>query len=101
MRSWYVEEWRFTITVLKVGQHNRAEACRLGFEPEDRFISGYECPANFCPKCMMMVYPLMTAVRSGGDLRELGGDTACSMEFPCPDGPVHFRLVAEKMDTAG
>jgi hypothetical protein len=44
---------------------------------------------------MMIAYPLMTAVRTGGDLRELGGDSAHSIEFICPDGVVQFRLVAD------
>ena len=26
-----------------------------------------------CPKGMLMLYPLMEAVRSGGDLRNVGG----------------------------
>lgn len=95
MRSWYKEDWQFTITVLKVGRADRAEECRLGFEPGDVFTSAYECPAHFCPKCMMIAYPLMTAVRTGGDLRELGGDSAHSIEFICPDGVVQFRLVAD------
>ncbi len=97
MRSWYAEEWRFTITVLKVGRKNRAEECRLGFEPGDVFTSAYECPLHFCPLAVSAAYPLMTAMRRGGDLRELGGDSAHSIDFPCPDGVVHFRLVAEKM----
>ncbi|MEN6355523.1 MAG: TIGR04076 family protein [Armatimonadota bacterium] len=99
MRKWYKEDWKFTITVLKVGDDNRAERCRLGFEPGDAFTSTYECPAHFCPKSMMIAYPLMTAVRSGGDLRELGGKTADSIDFPCPDGVVHFRLDTEKIQT--
>ena len=100
MRSWYKEEWRFTNTVLSVGRENRAEECRLGFEQGDVFKSTYECPPHFCPKAMMIAYPLMTAVRTGGDLRELGGDTAHSIEFVCPDGVVRFRLAADKIDVA-
>jgi len=71
----------------------------LGFEQGDVFTPGYECPAGFCPKAMTEAYTSMTVVRSGGDLRELGGDDAHSIEFPCPDGTVVFRLVAEKVDS--
>ncbi|MCE5322595.1 TIGR04076 family protein [bacterium] len=99
MHKWYKEDWKFTISVLKVGDNDRAEHCRLGFEPEDTFTSTYECPVDFCPECMMIAYPLMTAVRSGGDLRELGGKTAESIDFTCPDGVVHFRLAAERIQT--
>ena len=97
MRSCYKEDWQFTITVLKVGTDNRAESCRLGFEPGDSFTSTYACPPNFCPLTMMTAYPLMTAIRTGGDLRQLGGDTPQSIEFTCPDGVVQFRLVAESI----
>lgn len=98
MRAWYKEDWSFSITVIAVGQDNQAEECRLGFEPGDTFTSCYECPPRFCPKCMMVAYPLMTAARAGGDLCELGGDTAHSIEFTCPDGVVRLRMVAKRTE---
>jgi uncharacterized repeat protein (TIGR04076 family) len=97
MRSWYAEDWKFTITVLKVGRENRAEECRLGFEQGDVFVSTYECPPSFCPECIMKTYPLMEAVRSNQDLRDFGGESAQSIEFVCPDGVVRMRLVADKV----
>ena len=59
----------------------------------------YGCPVNadgcgICSKTMLLLYPLMDAVRSGGDLRYLGGDGKYSKtdglsgwlcDFP-PDG---------------
>jgi len=38
----------------------------------------------------------MEAVRSGGDLRNIGGSGKHVMEFDCPDGVVRFKLEAIK-----
>ena len=38
----------------------------------------------------------MEAVRSGGDLENLGGDGRYTKQIVCPDGCVIFRLRAEK-----
>ena len=45
-------------------------------------------------KTMMMLYPLMEAVRSGGDLENLGGSSRYVKDIVCPDGCVMFRLTA-------
>jgi len=97
MQQWYQEEWRFIVTVLGVGKHDSARECRVGLEPGDSFSSTYACPAGFCPKSVMKTYPIMEAVRSGGDLRALGGDGPHSIELVCPDGVVRFRLTAERI----
>ena len=46
---------------------------------------------------MMMMYPVMEAVRSGGDLENIGGDSKYSKTIMCPDGCVLFRLTAKPM----
>jgi len=97
VKKWYREEWRFRISVVHVGERNRAEECRLGFEPGDTFDCSYECPTGFCPKTMLKVFPLMEAVRSGGDLRNLGGSGPAEMEVTCPDGVVQLTVVGERI----
>lgn len=92
MKPWHKEGWAFIIEVQSVGIENRPESCRLGLEPGDRFECRYECPAGFCPKSMLKLFPLLEAVRSGGDLTNLGGDGPRSMDFICPDGVVIFRV---------
>jgi uncharacterized repeat protein (TIGR04076 family) len=92
VRKWYQEDWRFRIVVLRVGEQDRAEDCRLGFERGGAFECAYECPPGFCPKALLKVFPLMEAVRSGGDLRNLGGAGPAEIETVCPDGVVRFRL---------
>ena len=44
-----------------------------------------------------MLYPLMEAVRSGGDLEKVGGDGRYSKTIVCPDGCVIFRLTAKPL----
>jgi len=96
MKRTYAEEWRFRISVLRVGKSNEPQRCRLGFEVGDVFECCYETPGDFCPKSMLKVFPVMEAVRSGGDLRNLGGDAPCEMTLTCPDGEVAFRVVGTR-----
>jgi ribosomal protein S18 acetylase RimI-like enzyme len=49
---------------------------------------------------MLKLFPLMEAVRSGGDLRNLGGFDKNIIEFDCPEGAVRFRLEAIKNNTS-
>ena len=53
--------------------------CRNGEEIGDRYQSTYGSPVNadgcgICPKTMLLLFPLMEAIRGGGDLRLLGGE---------------------------
>lgn len=48
-------------------------------------------------KVMMMMFPIMEAVRSGGDLENIGGSSKYSKELVCPDGCVIFRMTAKKL----
>ena len=46
---------------------------------------------------MLMLYPLDEAVRSGGDLRNVGGPDMYVKDIVCPDGCVMFRLAAKRL----
>jgi len=66
----------------------------------DKYTCTYGCPVNqdghgICSKCMMVMFPIMEAVRSGGDLENIGGDGKYSKTVVCPDGCVMFRLTAK------
>ena len=52
---------------------------------------------GICSKVMMMMYPIMESVRSGGDLENIGGDSKYSKVVMCPDGCVLFRLTAKPL----
>ena len=71
MKKWYDEEYEFTVEVTGFLRGDHTERyCRNGEEIGDIYRCTYGCPVNqdgqgICSKTMMMLYPLMEAVRSG------------------------------------
>lgn len=47
---------------------------------------------------MMIMFPIMEAARSGGDLENIGDSGKYSKDIVCPDGCVVFRLTAKKLE---
>jgi uncharacterized repeat protein (TIGR04076 family) len=103
MKKWYNEEYEFEIEVIGFTRGNKAERyCRNGEEMGDKYRCTYGCPVNqegygICSKVMMMMYPIMESVRSGGDLENIGGDSKTSKIVVCPDGCVIFRITAKPL----
>ena len=104
MNKWYDEQYSFQVEVIAVSHNNTTEHhCRNGEQVGDVFACGYGCPVNscgqgICSKTMMILFPMMEAVRSGGSLLNLGGDSPTSKEFLCPDGVVKYRLTSQKQN---
>lgn len=105
MKKWYDEEYEFEIEVTGFLRGERTERyCRNGEEIGDKYRCTYGCPVNaegqgICSKVMTVLFPIMEAVRSGGDLENIGGDGKYSKNIVCPDGCVMFRLTAKKRVT--
>lgn len=103
MKKWYDEEFKFEIEVTGFLRGDETEGyCRNGEEIGDKYTCTYGCPVNshgegICSKVMSVLYPIMESVRSGGDLRNIGGNTKYSKDVVCPDGCVVFRIVANKL----
>lgn len=103
MKKWYDEEYAFTITVVGYLRGDSPEhLCRNGEEIGDTYRCTYGCPVNaagqgICSKTMLLLFPLMEAIRSDGDLENVGGDGRYSKTVVCPDGCVIFRLIAEPL----
>ena len=103
MKKWLDDEYDFESAVIGFLHGDHTERyCRNGEEIGDRYTCTYGCPVNqdgqgICSKLMMVMFPVMEAVRSGGDLENLGGDSPNSKIFVCPDGCVMFRLTAKKL----
>ena len=82
MKKWYNEEYEFEVEVTGFLRGDHTEHyCRNGEEIGDKYTCTYGCPVNqegcgICSKTMMLLYPLMEAVRSGGDL-EIGNPVRC------------------------
>ena len=102
MKKWYDEEFEFAVEVTGYLRATHPENyCRNGEELGDVYRCTYGCPVNaagqgICSKTMMMLYPLMEAVRSGGTLDNLGGDGEYTKDIVCPDGCVIFRMTARR-----
>jgi hypothetical protein len=47
---------------------------------------------------MLLMFPIMESVRSGGDLKNIGGSGTYTKDLVCPDGCVLFRMTATKTD---
>ena len=99
------EEYEWEIEVIGFNKDNNETErfCRNGEEIGDKYTCTYGCPVNkqgqgICSKVMMMMYPIMEAVRSGGDLENIGGDSKYSKVIMCPDGCVLFRMTAKKRE---
>ena len=106
MKKWYTEEyeWEIEVTGFLRGDHTE-RYCRNGEEIGDKYTCTYGCPVNaqgqgICSKAMTVMFPIMEAVRSGGDLRNVGGDGKYSKTVVCPDGCVIFRMTAVKTGNA-
>ncbi len=69
MKKWYDEEYEFTVEVTGFLHGDHTERyCRNGEEIGDVYKCTYGCPVNqdgygICSKTMMMLFPLMEAVR--------------------------------------
>lgn len=102
MKKWYDEEYQFEVEVTGFLRGDHTERyCRNGEEIGDKYTCTYGCPVNaqgygICPKAMLVLFPMMEAIRSGGDLENIGGDGKYTKNFVCPDGCVMFRLTATK-----
>lgn len=103
MKKWYAEEYEWNIEVTGFLRGDRTEEyCRNGEEIGDSYACTYGCPVNkdgqgICSKVMLLMFPIMEAVRSGGDLENIGGDGKYSKQVVCPDGCVIFRMTAKKV----
>ncbi len=101
MKKWYSEEYQFEIEVTGFLHSDHTEHyCRNGEEIGDKYTCTYGCPVNadgygICSKAMTIMFPVMEAVRSGGNLENLGGRGKYVKDIVCPDGCVIFRLTAQ------
>jgi uncharacterized repeat protein (TIGR04076 family) len=102
MKKWYAEEYEWEIEVISFLRGDKTEHyCRNGEEIGDKYTCTYGCPVNangqgICSKTMLQMFPIMEAVRSGGDLTNIGGSGQYSKDVVCPDGCVLFRMTARK-----
>ena len=103
MKKWYNEEYAWKIEVIGFLRGDHTERyCRNGEEVGDVYTCPFGCPVNaqgygICSQAMLQMFPIMEAVRSGGDLERIGGSDPYTKDLVCPDGNVIFRLTAKKL----
>lgn len=103
MKKWYDEEYEWEIVVKGFLRGNKTEGyCRNGEEIGDKYTCTYGCSVNaegqgICSKVMTVMFPIMEAVRSGGDLENIGGGSKYTKDIVCPDGCVLFGMKAKKL----
>jgi len=103
MKKWYDEEYDWEIEVIGFLRGNQTDNyCRNGEEIGDKYTCTYGCPVNkdgygICSKVMTIMFPIMEAVRSGGDLSKIGGSNQYTKEIVCPDGCVVFKMSAKEL----
>ncbi len=103
MKKWYEEEYEFTVEVtgfLRERPHRAVLPERRGDRGQVHlhlWLPGQQDGQGICSKTMMMLFPIMEAVRSGGDLENIGGSGRYVKDIVCPDGCVLFRLTAKPL----
>lgn len=106
MKKWFKEDFEWEIEVTGFLRGSETEGyCRNGEEIGDKYTCIYGYPVNaagqgICSKVMAVMFPVMEAVRSGGDLRNIGGSGRYTREIVCPDGCVVFRMTARPVRTS-
>jgi len=87
MRKWYDMEYEWEIKVIGFLRRDHTERyCRNGEEVGDKYTCTYGCPVNangqgICSKSMMLMFPIMEAVRSGGNLESIRGTSKYSEDL--------------------
>ena len=103
MKKWYDEEYEFEVEVIGFLHGDHTERyCRNGEEIGDKYTCTYGCPVNqdghgICPKLMMVMFPVMEAVRSGGDLENIGGGQSEQQGVRVPGRVRHVPADGEKV----
>ena len=101
LKKWYDEEYEWEIEVIGFNKDNEQTErfCRNGEEIGDKYTCTYGYPVNaqgqgICSKVMMMLYPIMEAVRSGGDLENIGA--SCIIQIYCSRKKVEKKYLRVK-----
>lgn len=104
MKKWCEEAFEGKMEVTGYLYGGKTEGyCRNGEEVGNLYTCTYGCPVNrqdhdISPNTMIILFPIMGAVRSGGDLQNLGGSGKYCKDVVCPDGCVKFRVTAKKRE---
>ncbi|MBU7013376.1 MAG: TIGR04076 family protein [Theionarchaea archaeon] len=89
----FVKLWKepikFEVEILEV-----ASACRAQHEKGQTFTFDWNTPKGICGESFAGMYPILFALRTGGDMQMLGSPNRNSRVYTCPSRVVKFRITA-------
>ena len=85
--QWH-EPMRFEIVITEVKSD-----CRVNHQVGEKFTAEYRTPSpEICGECYIGMYPLISAMRVGGDMRRLGKKHPLKTTYTCPSRVVRFNI---------
>jgi uncharacterized repeat protein (TIGR04076 family) len=85
--KWF-EPMRFEIAVIEVKSE-----CRVNHRVGETFRAEYRTPdVPICGEAYVGMYPLVYAMRLGGDMRNLGKQNPLETTYTCPSGVVRYQI---------
>ena len=90
------DEMKFQLEVIEVDDRGLPinRACRAAHRKGQRWSFDWHTPSGLCGEVYAGLYPLLVALRVGGDMRELGSTEPNRRVYTCPSRVVRFRLSA-------
>lgn len=111
-RSGGGEDVRFVVRVVRVGEAPEAgdgitgssasacptdKLCRAAHKVGQTFEFDWRTPEGLCGEAYAAIYPLLFAMRVGGDMRQLGSPERDVRRFTCPSRMVRFEVHAVRV----
>jgi uncharacterized repeat protein (TIGR04076 family) len=91
----FVKLWkepvRFEVEIVEV-----ASACRAEHEKGQKFTFDWNTPQGICGESFVGMYPVLFALRVGGDMQMLGSPDKNTRVYTCPSRVVKFRIAARE-----
>lgn len=88
----FYEKWKepttFEVEVVE------AKYCRAGHNQGEKFTFAWNTPEGLCGEAFVGMYPVLCALRTGGDMRLLGSEEKHTRVYTCPSRVVKFRITA-------
>lgn len=91
-------ETGFRLEVISVNDRGLPpeRVCRAGHSLGQRWNLGWNTPEGLCGEVYVSIYPLLFALRTGGDVRRLGSSSPGQRIYTCPSRVVTFLLSVER-----
>ncbi|MBU7024413.1 MAG: TIGR04076 family protein [Theionarchaea archaeon] len=85
------EPVKFEVEIVEV-----ASACRAEHKKGQTFTFDWNTPQGVCGESFVGMYPLLFALRVGGDMQMLGSPDKNMRVYTCPSRVVKFKIAARE-----